>query len=108
LLGPVPFGTFRRITAVTVAVDRKLGECEFGPGIVARVCAEVQRAFVVAPADFEQPTSRRRRPEREQENEDAWLSLKDLRYCAHASPLISQGGRAEPATLGGDRGIRNV
>jgi hypothetical protein len=38
------------------AVDRKLGEREFGAGIVARVCAE---AFIVAPAiDLEQPTSR--------------------------------------------------
>ena len=35
------------------------------------------------PADEGQPP---------QENEDARLGLKDLRYCAHASPLISQGG----------------
>jgi hypothetical protein len=38
-------------------VDRKLGERELGAGIVARVCAEAQRAFIVAPpADLEPST----------------------------------------------------
>ena len=47
------------------AVDRKLGACELGPGIVARACAEVQRVFIVAPAvDFEQPNQPSRQPPR--------------------------------------------
>jgi hypothetical protein len=36
-------------------VDRKLRECELGAGIVARVCAEVPKEFIIAPAVDEQP-----------------------------------------------------
>jgi hypothetical protein len=32
------------------AVDRKLDGHELGPGIVVRVCAEVQKSFLTAPA----------------------------------------------------------
>ena len=53
---PPDSGWRKKEVAIVLALTQELVEIVLGPGIVARVCAEVQKAFIVAPpADLEPP-----------------------------------------------------